>query len=693
MKKYVLKNIRMLIIAVIFTCIEAVLSVFIAFLLSGIVNAAVEKNSILLQQYLLISLGYVLLLLLIGLTSNYLQRRTIKKIIVNIRQDVFMALINKKHKDYFAKPIGEYISILTNDIDVIESSFLDSIFGIVNVVITFIVAVISLIYIDYKIILFSVVVGIIYLFITSFFSRQLVRYKDNWFARLEKYTIRVKELLSGYEVINNFNILELASESFFCVNEDEGIQKEKFSIKIENLNTLNLGLGQGLIIAIMGISSALVIIDEMIVGNLIAIAQLMTSLISPLAGFAAYLNDIKSSETIYKRVFDLIEEEHILIESNQIEKSEFCDKIELCNINFSYDGQIDVLKNVNYIFEKNKKYAIIGKSGCGKSTLCRLIMNYYDEYDGNIYIDNINYREIKNSSFSNLFSITQQDIFLFDGTLKDNITLFGNYSMEQIINAINLSGLDVFFNREGITLDSIITENGSQLSGGEKQRIAIARAILARRKFVIFDEATAALDETTASEILLKILNIPDINTALGQRDSVIIETIYSTGIRVSELVNIKIKDIDFSDKKIVINGKGSKERIVLYGKVLEIKLNLYLNNGRRELLKDSNDYLILNSKGQKITSRGVEKILDNILKKGGIDYKISPHTLRHTFATHMLNNGADLKTVQELLGHESLDTTEIYTHVSNKQIEDASNKSPLKNVKQPKKKPQTDSE
>ena len=165
------------------------------------------------------------------------------------------------------------------------------------------------------------------------------------------------------------------------------------------------------------------------------------------------------------------------------------------------------------------------------------------------------------------------------------------------------------------------------------------------------------------------ILNIPDTTIPLGQRDSVILELIYSTGIRVSELVNIKLSDIDYSSKKIIITGKGNKERIVLFGSVLEDKLNLYLNDGRLKLLKNNNDYLILNHNGGKITPRGIELIIDKVLKTGHINFKISPHTLRHTFATHMLNNGADVKTVQELLGHESLSTTQIYTHVSNERL------------------------
>ena len=165
------------------------------------------------------------------------------------------------------------------------------------------------------------------------------------------------------------------------------------------------------------------------------------------------------------------------------------------------------------------------------------------------------------------------------------------------------------------------------------------------------------------------LLNTPDCNTPLGQRNCVILEMFYSTGIRVSELVNLKVSDIHFYDKKIKILGKGSKERYVLYGSVLEKKLNLYLQNGYQELNKNKSDFIFLNKNGNPLTTRGVETILDQVLKKSGLNYHISPHVLRHTFATDMLNNGADLKIVQELLGHENLATTQSYTHVSNERL------------------------
>ena len=164
------------------------------------------------------------------------------------------------------------------------------------------------------------------------------------------------------------------------------------------------------------------------------------------------------------------------------------------------------------------------------------------------------------------------------------------------------------------------------------------------------------------------LLNIPDKSTTLGLRDALILELLYSTGIRVSELINIKMKDINRSNKKILIMGKGSKERYVLYGDVLSNLLDIYIYESRSKLNKNS-EYLILNKNGNGITDRGIRLIISKILKQGSLDFHVSPHTLRHTFATHMLENGADLKSVQELLGHENLSTTQVYTHVTNERL------------------------
>ncbi len=160
------------------------------------------------------------------------------------------------------------------------------------------------------------------------------------------------------------------------------------------------------------------------------------------------------------------------------------------------------------------------------------------------------------------------------------------------------------------------------------------------------------------------VLDSIDIDNILSIRNKMIIELLYATGIRVSELRNIKINDIDFNNKSIKVFGKGSKERIVFFGDYAYEAIKLYLDN--REL---KSEYLILNNKGKQISIRGIELIIKNVIDKACIKTKVSPHTFRHTFATHMLNNGCPLKSVQELLGHASLSSTEIYTHITDDYI------------------------
>ena len=168
-----------------------------------------------------------------------------------------------------------------------------------------------------------------------------------------------------------------------------------------------------------------------------------------------------------------------------------------------------------------------------------------------------------------------------------------------------------------------------------------------------------------------ELLNVSK-NGKFGDRNNLIIELLYDTGVRVSELVNIKISDIDFDNKKIRIMGKGSYERFAFYGENGDIALKKYIDGLRIQLLDNKNsDFLILNKDGGKITPRGVAKIIDSLIKNTSIKLKISPHTLRHTFATHLLDNGCDLRSVQELLGHKNINTTEIYTHVTSERLKD----------------------
>lgn len=161
------------------------------------------------------------------------------------------------------------------------------------------------------------------------------------------------------------------------------------------------------------------------------------------------------------------------------------------------------------------------------------------------------------------------------------------------------------------------------------------------------------------------LFNACDLSTPLGQRDRLILEMLYATGVRVGELVSIKVSDINQSSRTILILGKGNKERIVPYGEYCEEILKMYLKDGYLSLNTKNIPYLFLNYHGGQLTERGVRYLLEEVIKHTSIQKNISPHMIRHSFATHLLNQGCDLMTVQKLLGHESIKATQIYTHVT----------------------------
>lgn len=198
---------------------------------------------------------------------------------------------------------------------------------------------------------------------------------------------------------------------------------------------------------------------------------------------------------------------------------------------------------------------------------------------------------------------------------------------------------------------------------------------------IINEDITTNIDNLKLEKHLPSVLEPEEIdklmdiklNSPFNIRTKAMLELMYSSGLRVSELVNLTINDIDLYNNIIIVNGKGRKERIVPIGEIAKESLSNYLSC-RNVLLKKKNgnpNELFLNNHGLAITRNGFNYLLNNVLKEKGIDKKVSPHTLRHSFATHMLDNGADLRTIQELLGHSDIVTTRIYTHISKKQIQE----------------------
>ncbi len=267
----------------------------------------------------------------------------------------------------------------------------------------------------------------------------------------------------------------------------------------------------------------------------------------------------------------------------------------------------------------------------------------------------------------------------------DYLEVEKNYSDKTIRSyEIDLIEFFEFLNKELslITEDDIISYL-KFLNDKKSKRSTISRKISTFKSFYKFLNKKKIIDNNPTEYILYpkkekKIPNYIEYNelenilkiSLEGKnklRDNLIIELLYATGIRVGELVNIKVSDIDFNSNLIRIIGKGNKERIVYFGEYAKTALEEYLNSNN--YIKYNSNWLFPSRNNKPLNTRGVEFIIDKIMKNVSIKSKVSPHTLRHTFATHMLNSGCDIRVVQELLGHENLTTTEVYTHITNEEL------------------------
>ncbi len=269
--------------------------------------------------------------------------------------------------------------------------------------------------------------------------------------------------------------------------------------------------------------------------------------------------------------------------------------------------------------------------------------NYSDYTIENYKHDIIEYLEYLSSESLEFKSIEYSDIRFFLMYLKDT-KKDDNTSINR-----KLSSLRGFY--KYLANEKIVKSNVFSLVNGPKRSKKLPR-------YFEYNE-------------LEELFNVPDTRTPLGQRDSLILEMLYATGVRVGELVNIKVSDIDLGRRNIIILGKGNKERFVTYGEYCEDILKTYLNTGRVSLNVKQSEYLFLNNNGGQLTDRGVRFILDKLIQKTSLNKNISPHMIRHSFATHLLNEGCDLLTVQKLLGHESIKATQIYTHVTTDRLKE----------------------
>lgn len=247
-----------------------------------------------------------------------------------------------------------------------------------------------------------------------------------------------------------------------------------------------------------------------------------------------------------------------------------------------------------------------------------------------------------NGGFNGFKQVTSRDIEIYIASLAST-------GLSQASQARKLSSLKSFY--KFLTRRNLVEVDPTQT-------VSIHRKSKKLPEFFYEPEIKKVLDSLSASD-------------KLTVRNKAMFELFYATGMRVSEVSNLTLEQIDFDVQMILVHGKGNKDRYVPFGDYAKACLLRYLNEARRLFNPDDdNHYVFLDNRGHQLTSRGIEYIMRKVFQKGGLSANVHPHELRHTFATQMLNNGADLRSVQELLGHKSLSTTQIYTHVTMERLQ-----------------------
>ena len=458
---------------------------------------------------ILASIFLIILLFVTECVDGYVMSSYIKNTVNYLRCDIFTKILNKDMKDFSLDNSGKYISILYNDIKIIEDSLLNNIFLVISSFISFIISLLFLFSISPSIVIFIVIFGILGFVIPNALSKKLIIEKNNYSHNLEEITSVTKDLFSGFEVIKGFNIGSKINTIFKNSSNTVESTKKKCSILESIIKGFSLSFSVTVYLGVLILGGYLMYKGEISVGTAIIIIQLSTHIVGPVKTSISLINQIKSVSLIADKIDEILYDSCEDIEEISLPKFE--NSIEVKNLDFSYTNDRKALNNINLTFEKNKKYAIVGESGCGKSTLIKLLMRYYKDYNGDILIDNKDIHKIFSNDLYKNMSMIQQNVFMFDDSIKENIKLFANYSDEEVLSICDRSGLSNLISRLPDGINSLVGENGNKLSGGEKQRIAIARSLINNTKILILDESTSALDNETAYNLESSLLSIDDL--------------------------------------------------------------------------------------------------------------------------------------------------------------------------------------
>ena len=499
------KNRINFIVTIILTIAMSSLNLMIPWLIQQIMDCTANQD----MQALVRSAWIVIIVVVIYTIANVMYRavypRFLQRAMQQYRDYAFSRLTQKSLRSFSKEGTALYVSALTNDCTSIENNYLAATFTLIEFLFCFLGALIMMLYYSPVMLVLAVALSFLPVAVSMTAGNRLTEQEKEISKKNERFVSIVNELLSGFPVIKSFRAETQASRLFSQRNE-QAEEAKKNKRRTEQL--ISLLANDAGIIAQMGIFLAgawLAISGKGVTaGVVIVFVQLMNYILNPISQVPLLWSNRKAAIALMEKLSDALSEN--VREEGREKLNGFSEKIEVKDLTYGYEPESHVLKDLDVQFDAGKSYAIVGGSGSGKSTLLNLLMGSSSNYQGEICIDGVSIKNIESESLYQLMTSVQQNVFVFNDTIRNNVTMFHEFPDKEVTLALERSGLSEFIEKRGE--DFVCGENGANLSGGERQRISIARALLRKSPILLVDEATAALDAATARAVSFSILNL-----------------------------------------------------------------------------------------------------------------------------------------------------------------------------------------
>lgn len=499
------KNRTNFIVAIILTIAMSSLNLMISWLIQQIMDSMANQNMQSVVRCAWIAASVVIAYTVSNAVYRAVYPRFLQRAMQQYRDYAFSRLTQKSLRSFSKEGTALYVSALTNDCMSIENNYLVATFTLIELLFCFLGALIMMLYYSPVMLVLAVALSFLPVAVSMKAGNRLTEQEKEISKKNERFVSIVNELLSGFPVIKSFRAEAQASRLFSQRNE-QAEEAKKNKRRTEQL--ISLLANDAGIIAQMGIFLAgawLAISNKGVTaGVVIVFVQLMNYILNPISQVPLLWSNRKAAIALMEKLSDALSEN--VREEGREKLNVFSEKIEVKDLTYGYEPESHVLKDMDAQFDAGKSYAIVGGSGSGKSTLLNLLMGSSSNYQGEICIDGVSIKNIESESLYQLMTSVQQNVFVFNDTIRNNVTMFHEFPDKEVTLALERSGLSEFIEKRGE--DFVCGENGANLSGGERQRISIARALLRKSPILLVDEATAALDAATARAVSFSILNL-----------------------------------------------------------------------------------------------------------------------------------------------------------------------------------------